>query len=316
VHGIVIAVRGKLVFEAYFDGFTHPTFGELPISYGRETGHCLSSVTKSVTATLLGIAIDRRIIPSVRQAVFGYLPEMADLSVGRKGDLTLEHLVTMSSGLEWDEWSYPYGDPRNILTKWHHHEGDPVRFVLERPLVAAPGTAFSYNSGLTNVLGEVIRRASGKDLEAFSAEHLFLPLGITEFSWVRHRPDFILASGDLSLRPRDLAKIGQLYLLGGRWEDSPVLSERWIDRSTEAFMQFGQPWQGHIGYGYGWWAKSEAYGGGAFAAVGWGGQAMVVAPEFALVAVFTGGSYWEEPLLTPHEMMLRFVLPAMGRGFP
>jgi CubicO group peptidase (beta-lactamase class C family) len=311
VHSVIIAVDGRLVLEVYFDGFTHPTYGEDPISYGRETRHCLSSVAKSVTATLLGIAIDRGFIAGVDDRAFDFFPELGDLNIGQKSDITLEHLVTMSSGLEWDEWTYPIGDPRNDLMKWLVHDGDLVRFVLERSSVADPGAMFRYNGGLTNILGEVIHRASGLILDRFSELYLFDLLGISDFSWIHVRPDFVYASGDISLRPRDMAKLGQLYLQGGNWEGEQLLPRAWIDASASAYLALDSEWQGHVGYSYGWWPKSEAYGAGAFAASGWGDQAIIVVPEFDMVAVFTGGSYWEDPLMESHEMMLGYVLPAV-----
>lgn len=117
VHGIVITVDGRLVFEEYFDGRTHPTYGEVPVRFDRETKHCLSSVAKSVTATLLGIGIAQGFIAGVDEKVFDFFPELADLNVGQRSAITLKHLVTMSAGLQWDEWSYPIGDPRNDLTR-------------------------------------------------------------------------------------------------------------------------------------------------------------------------------------------------------
>lgn len=311
VHGIVLAIDGKLVFEAYFDGFTHPALGEVPISYEWGTRHCLSSVAKSVTATLLGIAIEQGSIESVEGGVFEFFPELDDLSVGQKSGLTLKHLLTMSSGLDWDEWTFPYGDPRNDLTKWFNHDGDLVRFVLERPMIADPGEEFRYNSGLTNILGEVVHRETGLGLDEYSKLHLFGPLGITDVAWIRVRPDFVYASGDISLRPRDMAKLGQLYLQGGDWSGTRILPQAWIDASSSAYLNLDSEWQGHVGYGFGWWPKSQTYGEGAFAASGWGDQSIIVLPEFDMVAVFTGGSYWEEPLMTSHEMMLRYVLPAI-----
>jgi CubicO group peptidase (beta-lactamase class C family) len=310
VEGIVIVKDGKLVFEEYFDGRAHPTYGDGPVSYDRDTKHCLSSVTKSVTATLLGIAIDRGFVPSVDERIFGYFPDMADLDVGLKSTITLKHLVTMSAGLQWDEWSYPLSDPRNDLTQWFRFTGDLVRFVLERPMVADPGALFTYNGGLTNVLGEAIRRASGLRLDRFSETYLFTPLGVSDLSWYLIRPDFVYASGDISLRPRDLAKLGRLYLQGGLWNGSQILSPEWVALSaTPAFPM--QPWPGCDGYSYGWWPRTETYGTGAFAAEGWGGQALVMMPELDAVVVFTGGSYWKSPLLSSHQMMAGYILPAI-----
>jgi len=308
VHGIVIAVDGALAFEEYFPGRTHPTYGEVPVRFTRDRKHCLSSVTKSVTATLLGIAIDRGFISSVDAKVFDFFPEYADLNVGSKSDITLEHLVTMSAGLQWDEWTYPIGDMRNDITRWFRFDGDLLRFVLERPMVADPGAEFTYNGGLTNVLGEVIRRASGLRLDQFSDTYLFAPLGITDYSWYILRPGFVYASGDLSLRPRDAAKLGQLYLQDGMWNGERILSSGWVQASASPAFTMTER-SGHIGYSYGWWPKSSTYGLGAFAASGWGEQAIIVMPEFDMVAVFTGGSYWEDPLIGSHGMTVGFVLP-------
>ena len=185
VHSIVIVVGGQLVFEEYFAGLTHPTFGEVPTVFDRETKHCLSSVTKSITATLLGRAIGEGFITSENEGIFGFLPDYADLNTGQKSDITLKHLVTMSAGLRWDEWTFPIGDPRNDLTAWFNYGGDLVRFVLERPVVADPGAVFVY------------------------------------------------ASGDLSLRPRDMAKLGQLYLQGGVWEGEQILPAAWVNSSRK-----------------------------------------------------------------------------------
>ncbi|MGD2154419.1 MAG: serine hydrolase [Gemmatimonadales bacterium] len=311
VHGIAIAVDGQLVFEEYFSGFTHPTYGELPVTYTRERKHCLSSVAKSVTATLLGIAIGEGLIAGVDEKVFDYFPELADLNVGQKGELELEHLATMSAGLQWDESTYPIGDPRNDLMRWLSHSGDLVRFVLERPLVADPGTLFNYSGGLTNVLGEAVSRAGDLRLDHFSRDYLFTPLGITDFSWWVLRPDFVYASGDVSLRLRDMLKLGQLYLQGGVWEGEQIVPAEWVEASATPYFRFSSPWHGHRGYSYGWWPMTSDYGAGAFGASGWGEQAIIVLPEFDMVAAFTGGSYWESPLLTYDQMMRQYVLPAI-----
>lgn len=309
VHSIVIVVGGQLVFEEYFSGRTHPTFGEVPIVFDRETPHCLSSVTKSVTATLLGRAIAEGFITDENEAIFGYLPDYADLDTGQKSDITLKHLVTMSAGLLWDEWTYEIGDPRNDLTAWFNHDGDLTRFVLARPVVADPGTAFVYNGGLTNVLGQIIGRATGQRLDRYS-EPLFARLGIADFSWYFMRSDFVYASGDISLRPRDMAKLGQLYLQGGVWEGEQILPASWVEASASPVFSLDNGFYGHTGYSYGWWPKSQQYGNGAYAASGWGDQAIIVVPDYDMVVVFTGGSYWRGPPLTSHDMMVRYILPA------
>ncbi len=310
VHSVLIVVGGQLVLEEYFPGRTHPTYGERPIVFERGTLHCLSSVTKSVTASLLGIAIAEGFIASENEPIFGFLPDYADLDTGQRSNITLKNVVTMSAGLQWDEQSYPIGDPRNDLTVWFNHPGDLVRFVLERPVVADPGTVFVYNGGITNVLGEIIRRATGERLDYFS-RRVFAPLGITEYTWYLLRPDFVYASGDISLRPRDMAKLGQLYLQGGVWEGEQVLPAEWVEASASPTFMVAEPWYGHVGYSYGWWPKSEEYGEGAYAASGWGDQVILVMPEHDMVVVFTGGSYWVPPPISSHEMTVEYILPSI-----
>jgi CubicO group peptidase (beta-lactamase class C family) len=318
VHGILIVRHGRLVFEEYFPGLTHPTFGEQPIAFDRDTRHSLSSVTKSVTSTLLGLAIEEGFIESARQSVFGFFPWLADLNAGAKRDLTLEHLVTMTAGLEWDEQSRPLRDPLNDLTGWldlaRNTSEDPVRAVLDRRMVAPPGTSFNYSGGLTNVLGQAIQNATGRRLDRFSRERLFRPLDIDPVWWWVLRDDLVYASGDIALRPRDLARVGLVYLNRGTWNGRRILSPEWVEASASAYTRFSPsdyPGSGTTGYGYGWWTHSDLYGRGAYAAWGWGGQGLVVMPELDMIVVFTGGSYWESARLSPHEIMEISILPSV-----
>jgi len=319
VHGIAIVRHGRLVFEEYFPGRTHPTFGEQPIVFDRETRHCLSSVTKSITATMLGLALERGAIGSPDASVFDFFPHLQDLNEGARGALTLEHLVTMTAGLEWDEQSRSLRDPLNDLTAWltlaRDTTEDPVRAVLERPMVAAPGTLFNYSGGLTNVLGKAVQNATGQRLDHFSRDHLFTPLGIDEVWWWVVRDDFVYASGDIALKPRDLARVGVMYLNGGTWNGRRVLPAEWIAASASAYTRLSGPdyaGTGTAGYSHGWWTLGSEYGRGAYAAWGWGGQKLIVLPDLDMVVVFTGGSYWEPAYLSPHEMMTRHVLPSVG----
>jgi CubicO group peptidase (beta-lactamase class C family) len=321
VHGILIVRHGKLVFEEYFDGLSHPTFGEQPVSFDRETWHCLSSVAKSFTATLLGLAIDRGFIVSADQSVFDFFPELVDLEVGPRRGITLEHLVTMTSGLEWDESSRSLRDPLNDLTAWltltRTTSQDPVRAVLEKPMVAAPGTLYRYGGGNTNVLGKAIQNAVGQRLDGFAREALFAALGIDDVWWWVLRDDFVYASGDITLRPRDMAKFGLMYLNGGVWNGQRILSPEWVEASASAYTAIptSDPHHGQNGfaaYSYGWWIKSDDFGRGVYEASGWGGQAITILPELDMVVVFTGGSYWEAPAWAPHEMLRGYVLPSVG----
>ncbi len=311
IHSVLVVKGGKLVFEEYFAGYKFSLAQQDEyISFGRDTLHNLASVTKSFTSALVGIAIDRGSIESLNERAFTYFPEHADLSVGGKSEIRLEHLITMTSGLEWDETTHWYPDPRNDIVQLFLVD-DPIRYVLEKPLVAEPGTQFHYSGGCTNVLGEVVSRATHTSLDTYSEQFLFNPLGVTDFEWQYLPGGVAFASGDLRLRPRDMAKFGYVYLSRGTWNGTRVLSENWIDVSTRRHIPLSRGWTD--GYGYGWWTKTYEVDGSpveTFFASGWGGQQISIVPELDMVVVFTGGGYYEDALLSPDEMMGEYVLPA------
>ncbi len=321
VHSILIVRHNKLVFEKYFSGRSHPTWLEAPTVFDRETQHVLSSVAKSFAATLLGIAIDKGFIDSVDEKVFDFFPHLSDLAVGAKQNLTLDHLVNMTAGLEWDESSATLGQAGNDLTDLIsvalNTDNDLVRFILGMPTVWEPGSEFHYSGGNTNVLGNAIQVATGQRLDHFADEYLFEPMGIDDAWWWVLRDDFVYCSGDIALRPREMAMVGQMYLQGGVWEGQQIVPADWVETSATSRFTFPPTswWTqglGFDGYGYGWWQNIDEYGEGAFSASGWGGQEIMVLPELDMVVIFTGGSYWEDPLRTPHQMMSQVVLSAVG----
>jgi len=295
VHGILIIKDGKLVLEEYYPGFRF--YGGPYTEYDRETTHDLASVSKSFTATLLGCAIDKGFIHNLDQKVLDFFPEYKDLIDGEKNTITLQHLLTMSSGLEWDESTYPYSDARNDIYRLQH-ASDPIFFILNKPLMSEPGTQFYYNSGLTNVIGAIINTATGQEVDDFAAENLFSPLGINEFSWYKLPSGIIYTSGDLKLLPRAMAKLGELYLENGNWNGQQILSEMWINESSSPQININQSWD----YGYHWWVhtyeinseKIESY-----SARGWGGQNIIVFPSLDMVLVTTAG-YHDDPELEFH----------------
>jgi CubicO group peptidase (beta-lactamase class C family) len=318
-HGVLIARHGRLVFEQYFPGHRRHAQEETT-AFDRDTIHDLASVTKSVTATLLGIVIDRGIIADVHRSLFGFFPEYAHLNDGTKDGVTLEHVVTMTAGLEWNEWGYALTDDRNDLVQFNQ-SANPLGFALAKPMVAVPGTVFAYSGANSMLLGDVIRRASGVRLDSVAQESLFTPLGIFALDWKYYwyiSPDLVAAHGDLELRPRDMLKLGQLHLQQGVWNGERVLSSDWVQTAATPYYSFPYGFTGHleglVGYSHGWWVRSADYGSGAFSASGWGDQAIIVMPDFDMVAVFTGGSYWEPPFLTSHEMMVGYVLPSVRQG--
>ena len=217
VHSILIVKDGKLVFEEYFSGYTwdyngDQFRGELT-DFGSDTIHNLASVTKSFTSALVGIAIDHGFIEGVNEKAFAFFPDYANLNDERKDKITLHHLLTMTSGLGWNEMELPYSNTRNDLVQLFM-VSDPIEYILAKPVASEPGTEWYYNGGGTNLLGEVIRATTGLRMDDFAEKYLFVPLGITDFEWDHINPDMINAFGNLKVRPRDMAKLGQLFLNG------------------------------------------------------------------------------------------------------
>lgn len=332
VHSVLIVKDGKLVLEEYFAGYSFDYLGDQfrgeYTEFGINTLHNLASVTKSFTSALLGIAIEQGFIRDVRENVFAFFPDYSYLKNGPKNRITLEHLLTMTSGLEWNELEVWLGDTRHDLIQlWI--VSDPLAYILAKPVVAEPGTTWYYNGGGVNLLGEVIRKASGLRIDDFSEEYLFKPLGIAEYEWDHIKPDIIHASGNLKLRPRDMAKFGYLYLNGGTWKGERVISAEWIEQSTSAYISI--PWDSmaeNLGdeyvdvpethgerYGYLWWLKTYDVNSQAvdsYRADGWGGQKIIVFPSLDMVVIFTGGNYvGHEPV---DEIVTRYILPAVLPG--
>ena len=299
IHSIVVVKDGRLVLEEYFSGEDLELSSGLDFDhrdFDRDTLHCQASASKTVTSILLGIAIDKGLVQGVQEKMLSFYPEHSDLNDPQKGEITLQHMLTMSSGIPWDE-SVPYDDPRNSLNQQFYSE-DPVRCLLEQPLTAPPGTTFIYNSGTTNVLGDIVRVTSGLTLVEFAEQRLFTPLGITSYDWIGFplAPHIAVASSTLYLRPRDMAKIGQLYLKGGVWNGEQIISEEWIAESTSEHIQVpssGSPIPGLIhGYGYQWWRGTFSNGDTeTYFAAGWGGQFIFNLPDMEMVVVLTGGQF-------------------------
>jgi CubicO group peptidase (beta-lactamase class C family) len=304
VHGILIVKDGKLVFEEYFSG---QSFDGSFTKFDKNTRHDLASVTKSFTSALIGIAIDHGLIQDVHAKVFDFFPGYADLRNDEKDKITLEHLLTMSAGLQWDEWSYPYTDSRNSFVSMNN-SGDPIRYVLSRPVAEVPGSKFVYNSGLSITLGGIITNISDQSFDAFVKENLFSPLGIANYYWWKYPNGTFQTGGGLYMLPRDMAKFGYLYLNNGMWDGRQIISKEWVEQSTQAHLAIDSYWN----YGYQWWLRTYHAGSRddkAFAARGSGGQYIFVFPSLEMVVVFTGGNYsTPEPV---DEILTRFILPAV-----
>ncbi len=322
VHSMLIFKDNKLVFEEYFDG--HQYKWEAPnhhgdwISWDRELLHDIKSVTKSITSTCIGIAVNTGFIESVNQSIFDYLPDYQFLNTDGKGTITIEHLLTMTSGLAWDEWSAPLSSPANdIIGLWFQCD-DQIACILERPLIDEPGTNFTYSGGNMIVLGEIIRNATDLAIDEFSGKYLFAPLEVDSFYWsLKYNNGVIETAGSLEITPRSMAKIGATFLNKGNWNGKQIISEQWVEKSAISYpgnhgINIPGVASGKNGYSYSWWIKPYNKSGkeiNMFSAGGWGGQEIMVIPELNTVIVFTGGNYLSN--VKVFKIFEKYILPAI-----
>jgi CubicO group peptidase (beta-lactamase class C family) len=326
VHSMLIFKDDKLVLEEYFaghkyqwDGPAH--HGEL-VTWDRDMEHAVQSVTKSATSACIGIAIDKGFIGSVHQSIFDYLPEHQHLNTDGKDKITIEHLLTMTSGLEWMEWNAPYSSRDNpIIEIWFQEaeqNKDPFTFILEGSLVDEPGTSFRYYGGNQIVLGGVIENATKMNIDEFSGKYLFSPLGIDSFDWwSRFESGVIEAAGGLKITPRDMVKIGVTYLNNGVWNGKQIISEQWVKKSANSYRDnkgINVPGtdKKNVGYSYSWWTTKFSDSGKEtemFYAAGWGGQHIMVFPDLNAVFVTTGGAYTSTVKI--FTLLEKYIIPAL-----
>jgi len=270
VHSVQIVRHGRLVLDSYF----YP--------YRAGMRHDVASVTKSITSTLIGLAIEKGFLEDVHQPLLKIFPDRTAAALDeRKRQITVANLLTMQAG-----WDCGF-EPKEARLFEMRRSADWLQFMLDLPMVCEPGTRFAYCSGNPHVLSIILNRLTGTNALAFARKELFEPLGIHDVWWPADPRGHSHGWGDLQMHPRDMAKIGQLFLQRGRWEDRRILSETWIQTATKA----------HVGrtvnrdhYGYAWWVKGDDYP-GMFEAVGRGGQRINVWPAKDLVVVFTGGEF-------------------------
>jgi len=296
VHSFLLIRNGTLVTEAYF----------APIA--REHVHLLFSATKSVTSALVGIAIQEGLIKGVDQKVLDFFPELKAKNPDKRvGDLTIGHLLSMSTGHAAPVSPNPYqAAPVDWVEKFL---GNPANSI-----VYEPGTQFLYTSGAAHTLSAILQKVTGQPMADYAAEKLFGPLGITEYAWLADQNGITFGNSWLRLKPLDMAKLGYLYLNNGVWNGRQVVPQAWVGQSTRKAIETKgiMPYNAEQdGYGYLWWMNSF----GGYSAHGFGGQFIFVVPESNLVAVFTSG--FADPLFdTAFELMKTYIIPAVKPNRP
>ncbi len=279
ITSLLIVRNGYLVYEEYFRGIKRDSLVQI------------YSCTKSIVSALIGIAIYDGKIPDVNVSLLDYLdgyecfPKNCHDSLFREA-LTLEHLLTMTAGFEWDEMNVPYG---NALNSYNQMVGsdDWIQFTLNRPIVAKPGTVFNYNTGLSGLMAIVLQNVSGWRVDYYAQAKLFKYIGIDTFEWRKSPTGIPITGSGLKLRPRDMAKFGWLYSQNGVWDGDTIVPESWINASIHPHCVLS----GDKAYGYQWWMVRVTddqnnpidmpY------ALGYGGQHIFVPKGFDLVIVVT-----------------------------
>lgn len=306
VTSVLVWSGDHLLYEGYFGGAD------------RETVHDVRSASKSWTALLVGIAIDRGELEGVRTRVLPWLADRGPFEHPdpRKDAITVEDFLTMSSLLECDDWnSFSRGNEERmyVMEDW-------VKFALDLPIKGfapwqtppeeAPyGRSFSYCTAGVTVLGALLEAATGRELEDYAREHLFDPLGIGPAEWKRSSLGLALAGGGLGMRSRDLLELGRLVLQKGLWAGRRLVSEAWIDTMLTPRAAVDEDTE----YGYLWWTKEYRLDDRpvtTWFASGNGGNKVFVIPAVELVAVVTATAY-NQPWMhsQSEEILVQHVLP-------
>ena len=326
VDSFLIIRNGKLVADHHFShdykklstkyepknhqyDYDHPDWHPY---YKNTELHTLQSVTKSITSVALGIAIDEGHIPDgVSTPAMSFFKDYQfDRSDPRKKAMTLEDLLTMRSGIRWNEMVSYLNDENSCVQLEKSDQW--IQFVLDQPMREKPGTTFDYNSGVSVLLGKIIGVATGKRVDAYAEEKLFKPLGIKEYYWKTTPDGEVDTEGGLYLKPHDLARIAYLFLREGNWNGKQIVSKEWVRASTAprvTSLRFGQA------YGYQWWIPSHEKGKTKiFQGSGYGGQFPIVVPEYDLIVVFNAWNIHGRTELFTQRAVQDRIIPAIRRS--
>jgi CubicO group peptidase (beta-lactamase class C family) len=325
LHGVVVVRGGRVVLERYFEGELN-NWGKRSgrFKFAPDTLDNLYSVTKSVVGLLYGVALAANKVPPPNAPLYAQFPEYADFIAAdpRRKERTVLHALTMTLGLQWDEVTIPYSDPRNDEIGMEMAK-DRYRFILERPVIGLPGKRWLYSGGATALLGRLIAKGTGQSLPDFARAALFDPLGIGATEWVWNKDTWVAArygNGDgepvaasgLRMTPRDLARIGQFILDKGKAGGRELISSVWLDECMMPRVSVDEQRR----YGYQWYIGDFEFASQAgprlerwVGCFGNGGQRLFVMPELDLAIAITAGNYgtqdqWRPPIRVVREAIL------------
>ena len=297
IHSLLIFRRGRLVYENYFTGAdVERGVGSLGIvNHTRDTLHDVRSVTKSIVGIAVLIADSQGKIKSLDEPIFSFFPEYKDHATGDKKKITVKHVLSMTSGLEWNE-EIPYTDPTNSEIQMNNSL-NAVEFVLSRQLVEKPGLVFNYSGGMAQLLAALIKKSTGMDADLYTEKHLFQPLGIEKYKWVKTKSGDPSAASGLRLRSRDIGKIALVLMNNGKWNGKVIIPKKLVEAATteHAKVDLKDAEEGdRMGYGYQIWKFSFLIGDEPVSLIeftGNGGQQVEIDLKNQLVVVVTAGNY-------------------------
>jgi CubicO group peptidase (beta-lactamase class C family) len=317
IHGVVIVRRGRLALERYYEGDDQVRGDQgrtrvERIAFSPERSHELRSVTKSIVGLFYGIALGDGKAPALDQPLLAQFPHYDDLpDMAQRRRWTIKHAITMTLGTDWNE-DLSYADPRNGQTAMEA-AADRYRYVLEQPIVAVAGERWIYCGGATVLIGKILEKGIGQSLHDYARAVLFDPLGIGPTDWRTGRDGEGNYASGLGMRPRDLARVGQMLLDGGRAGERQIVPAAWLEESFRPAVRINDRRQ----YGYHWYVGEVTFNGPEgrrrarwSAATGNGGQRLLVFPDLELVVVITAGNY-NQPNRAPEDLMTEVVLPGI-----
>lgn len=294
LHTLLVARGRRLVFERYWEGEDWNRAIPLgKVAYGPAVPHDLRSVSKSLVGMLYGVALADGKVPPPEAKLYAQFPEYADLAGAPGRDrLTIAHVLSMTLGIEWDEVTYTYADPRNSEIMMDAAP-DRYRFILERPIVGEPGVKWTYCGGATALLGRLIAKGTGQSLPEYARRVMFEPLGLGPTEWTTGRDGEPIAASGLRMRAPDLLRVGEMVLGNGAWQGRQIVPADWLKRSTEPVVAIDE----FRHYGWHWYLTDLPVGTPPqpehmIVAIGWGGQRLFVVPAHDLVVAMNAGNYF------------------------
>jgi CubicO group peptidase (beta-lactamase class C family) len=272
---LLIARHGRIVLDAYY------------APYAADIPHAINSATKAVTATLTAIAFKDGLLDSLDHRMMDFVGDRILTEIDdKKNAITVQNLLDMTSGIDW----------REPLSGWSASDSlidmklspDWIKFILDRPMSTAPGETFNYNSGNSQLLSAIITRLAGMDARDYAKTKLFAPLGIGTSNWLRDPQLLAIGGFGLAMLPRDMARIGYLYLRNGEWEDKRLLPPAWIEKVSHATVDMKSSVEPNLRYSNSFWALPNKQ---VYMAVGYHCQLIMVFPKLDIVAVTTARDF-------------------------